>query len=274
MKKAVLVVSLLGIFMPTNPMNFFLKSINPSGDEKTRGIVGAGIRKVMKDLGYIDQDLLGLGDHTEKERTLKIYDDLEAKPNDPHLQKQFTERQAKATQMALSLAAQLEEFSTKMKAQPSSIRTEETSRAFQLIEVSLELRKLHAKKSLAPTHSTRLLQATNQARKDIKTKFGVTDRNDANQAYLLKEEPLFDEETIEAVPRKTIMAQALKLLRASHDPNDSNEKALALCAIPLLSHEELVAQLQTTISSDNWTASNDDDDDNGEIVPSALDIEE
>lgn len=252
MKKVVLVFSLLIIFAPTHSMNFFTP-LDPSLDEKQRGILGSLVRKFLKNSGMFNEDLIGLGSQTERARTQKIWADLEATPGDPHLQKQFCERQGMASSMALSLIAQLEELCTNNDADQSSASSssfvpisQESSRAFELIELSIALRKLHAHKSLPPEQTTRLVKATNQTRQRIKKRLCITDGNNAQQDAILKEEPLFDEKIIETLPRQMIIAQALHLLKETPITNDPKEqqlgKQLAQLTLNLAPDEGILAQ--------------------------------
>ena len=242
MKKVVLVFFLLVLSMPTHAMNMtaVLTSLDPCTNEKQRGIVGALVRKLLKNTGMFNEDLIGLGNATERARTQKIWADLEANPGDLHLQKQFCERQGMVSSMALSLIAQLEELckEDKDKADLSSSAsssvpiTQESSRAFELIELSVTLRKLHAHKSLTPEQTTRLIKATNQTRQRIKKRLCIKDGNDTQQDAILKEEPLFDEKMLETAsaaqtfPRKIVTAQAIKLLQKAPIKGDLEEEQL------------------------------------------------
>lgn len=222
MKKIVLALSLLTISPSIHTMSL-ITAMDPRLDENERGILGSVLRKLLKNSGTLDYDLVGLGSNTEKQRTEKIFADLDRNPSDPHLQKQFCERQAIATTMALSLIAQLETWAKDPEPNQASSSTihyaHDTSYAFELIESSTKLRKLSIiNRSLPPFYNNRLVLATNQARKRIKNMLNITDGGNSQDA-LLKEEIVGDK-AIDIFPRKVVIDHALKLLREASVAGD------------------------------------------------------
>jgi hypothetical protein len=215
MKKVVLALSLLIISPAIYPMGI-LTAMDPTRDESERGLLGSVLRRLLKSSGTLNYDLVGLGSSTEKARTEKIFADLDKNPSDPHLQKQFCERQAIATTMALSLIAQLENWAKDPEPNQTSSSTtsyvQDTSYALELIESSSKLRKLSIiNKSLPPAYNSRLAKATNQARKRIKNLLHMTDESTSQDA-LLKEE-IVDDKPIDVFPRRAVIAHTLKLLK-------------------------------------------------------------
>lgn len=224
MKKVVLALSLLIISPAIHPMSI-LTAMDPRLDENERGILGSALRKLLKNSGTLNYDLVGLGSNTEKQRTEKIFADLDKNPSDPHLQKQFCERQGIATTMALSLIAQLETWAKDPEPNQASSSTihyaHDTSYAFELIESSTKLRKLSIiNRSLPPFYNNRLVLATNQARKRIKNMLNITDTDGGNNQNALLKEEIVGDKTIDIFPRKVVIDQALKLLREASVAGD------------------------------------------------------